>query len=505
MKTHAILAFLIACQAGCVAVDDLTPDALERTATGRYPLAAQVEGFGAEPTSVSAAIGRLEFPLTHVGGGRWEGSASLGACAQGFELRYLVSYPTTGSSVTTAVEPPGATATTGGFLKWVRPEPKSPVCRGGASVFRVNSFGTSIDVNPGDGICDGNPGEPVDCTLAAAINEGNFAPGPITIELPAGSHLPNAEMYPRQDMVLQGLEPGVVISDHLSSSGAVTIEVRDLTLTRGIASHGGSLRLTNVSVLNNTASSFVSAGVTSRGLLVIERSTIRGNGRVGVQLLGGARAHIVDSLIAENGGTGIQHSGGIWCVGGSTTTTELSLTNSTISGNNGSLGGAWLGEGCNATLKNVTIAGNTVNAATVVNSAAGLTATARASVRLANSIVADNVNSFNPALANCAASAFTGTVTLESLGHNLFGSTGSCVLDPLVERPNLIGVSALLAPLADNGGPTQTRLPLPGSPALRAGSPDPFNDASHAACPHADQRGLPRIGPCDIGAVDSSR
>jgi hypothetical protein len=389
------------------------------------------------------------------------------------------------------------------------PEPKGPPCSGRASVFRVNTFSSNaIDANPGDGICDTLAGAPVECTLAAAINEGNATPGPVTIELPAGSHIPNTFIYPQKDMVLSGLEPGAVIVDHLSTSGAFTLEARDVTFTRGVASvaAGGSLRLTNVSVLDNEGS-FVEAGVTAGGLLFIENSTIRGNRRVGVKLLPGARAHVVDSLIADNGTTGSTpgpQSGGIWCTGASTGTSELTLTSSTITGNTGTIGGVWLGTGCNATLKNVTIAGNAVVAATAGSSAAGLTASAGTSVRLANTIVADNSNSLDTTRANCSTTALTGTVTLESLGHNLIGSLGSCVLDPLLDRPNLIGVSALLGELADNGGPTQTRLPLPESPALGAGSSDPLNDASDAACTHADQRGQARSVPCDIGAVQTS-
>ena len=51
-----------------------------------------------------------------------------------------------------------------------------------------------------------------------------------------------------------------------------------------------------------------------------------------------------------------------------------------------------------------------------------------------------------------------------------------------------------LGPLADNGGPTQTHALLPGSPAIDA--------ADLLAAPATDQRGLPRVGRPDIGAVE---
>jgi hypothetical protein len=57
----------------------------------------------------------------------------------------------------------------------------------------------------------------------------------------------------------------------------------------------------------------------------------------------------------------------------------------------------------------------------------------------------------------------------------------------------------LLGPLADNGGPTATELPLPGSPLIDQGGLP-----ATAGCPLLDQRGRPRpSGPaCDIGAVE---
>lgn len=71
---------------------------------------------------------------------------------------------------------------------------------------------------------------------------------------------------------------------------------------------------------------------------------------------------------------------------------------------------------------------------------------------------------------------------------------GAFFLDP----HNFLGVDPLLAPLADNGGPTLTFYLLPGSPAIDNGS----NLDSRAT----DQRGFFRvigIGP-DIGAVETA-
>jgi uncharacterized repeat protein (TIGR01451 family) len=69
---------------------------------------------------------------------------------------------------------------------------------------------------------------------------------------------------------------------------------------------------------------------------------------------------------------------------------------------------------------------------------------------------------------------------------------------------DLINTDALLGPLADNGGPTLTFLPLTGSPAIDGAG------ISNPNCPADDQRGFTRpqdgngdtVASCDIGAVE---
>jgi len=74
-------------------------------------------------------------------------------------------------------------------------------------------------------------------------------------------------------------------------------------------------------------------------------------------------------------------------------------------------------------------------------------------------------------------------------GHNISFTDASC--------PGA-GSDPLLAPLADNGGPTQTRRPLGGSPAIDA------VPTAGAGCTATDQRGAARPGGagCEIGAYE---
>ena len=91
----------------------------------------------------------------------------------------------------------------------------------------------------------------------------------------------------------------------------------------------------------------------------------------------------------------------------------------------------------------------------------------------------------------------TGTFT--SLGNNLIGKTDGSSgwiasdLTGTVASP----LNALLAPLGNYGGPTQTMALLPGSPAIDAGASSGGNILP------TDQRGLSRVGNTDIGAFES--
>ena len=86
--------------------------------------------------------------------------------------------------------------------------------------------------------------------------------------------------------------------------------------------------------------------------------------------------------------------------------------------------------------------------------------------------------------------------TISSLGYNLLeDGTDSGLTDGV--NNDIVGASALLGPLANNGGPTPTHRPDPASPARDA--------IPAASCSVAlDQRGNPRPtgGACDIGSVE---
>jgi len=109
----------------------------------------------------------------------------------------------------------------------------------------------------------------------------------------------------------------------------------------------------------------------------------------------------------------------------------------------------------------------------------------RGTLNLANSIVAGNS-------APSAGPDVAGAVTTDN-GHNLLGTqvTASGPGDVFTDNP-------LLGPLQDNGGPTMTMAPLPGSPAFGAGD--------NTGGPATDQRGFARsTGPAATSAPSRRR
>lgn len=91
-----------------------------------------------------------------------------------------------------------------------------------------------------------------------------------------------------------------------------------------------------------------------------------------------------------------------------------------------------------------------------------------------------------------------------STGYN-FDADGTCTDSWAGTGDFGEGADPMLGTLADNGGPTQTRQPLPGSPLIDA---IPWGDCDDYAVGSSDQRGVDRaaagaeVDGCDIGSVE---
>jgi len=139
-------------------------------------------------------------------------------------------------------------------------------------------------------------------------------------------------------------------------------------------------------------------------------------------------------------------------------------------------------------ITNCTFANNQASGADNSQSAAihsGNVSTTNNTVTIKNNIFSNNTvsNIYGNTWRDC-------NVNLNNGGNNIFFplTTGAHCLSP--QDSNFI--NPLLSPLANNGGPTQTMALQAGSPAINAGS----------GCPPADQRGVARVGTCDVGAYE---
>jgi hypothetical protein len=153
------------------------------------------------------------------------------------------------------------------------------------------------------------------------------------------------------------------------------------------------------------------------------------------------------------------------------------LVNSTVSGNVGGIGNSGT-----MTLTDSTVSGNTAAGGPGMDNTGTLT--------IGASIMAANEGG------NCEGSSPVST------GYNLTddGTGAACGFT----RPtDVVGSDPDLGPLADNGGPTETMMPMAGSLAIGKipSAPATTLNGIHV-CPRTDQRGVASFGSCTIGAVE---
>lgn len=387
----------------------------------------------------------------------------------------------------------------------------------------------------------------IDACAGGTITFAGSVTSPIT--------LTTGEIGIAKDLIIQG--PGAVLltisGNHASRvfniSGAADVTLSGLTIADGRSTaFGGGITITStgtVNIVDSTISDHVSVhggGISKQsatGALNVVGVTVSGNSATGA--LGGGiyyqstgKLTILDSTFSNNTAIGSNaQGGGIFFgnpAGGGTSTADISnstfsgnsaisttnfigvgggiaynsggvfsLSNSTIVGNSssGSFGNAGgvdaLGGGV-LTVTNTTITGNSASTSDVSQRAAGGIKGPNVTIR--NSIVALNtVGVAGPLSGPDVTGPFT------SQGYNLIGiADGSTSFNAPGDQAGTAAspLDPVLAPLADNGGPTLTETPLPGSPAIDGGDP------AYAPPPAFDQRGFVRVfsGRIDIGAVE---
>lgn len=241
---------------------------------------------------------------------------------------------------------------------------------------------------------------------------------------------------------------------------SATVSIGKLNIANGNAStsggailNDGTLTLTQCSFSGNTSVGNGGAIYNLSGTLTVSDSIFAGNTSTsggGGAIAGGGNIAIENSTFFNNSST----------VGGAVMNQGIAIVeNSTFYGNNSTTGpGGGIFNQATLTARNDTISGNAGGG--IWNNGGGPTTT------VANSIVAGNTGG---------------------------GDCGNCGTQ---SANNMIGGTPDLGPLQFNGGRTETMIPLPGSPAIGAGS------GSTLA---ADQRGFARStsGASDLGAVQT--
>jgi CSLREA domain-containing protein len=250
---------------------------------------------------------------------------------------------------------------------------------------------------------------------------------------------------------------------------------------------GGTVTLLNSNVFGNSSGNQGGGIFNTLGIINLTNTNVTANNAVasgGIGNLSGTvtvtNSNVSRNVAGASNGGGILHNGGI-----------LIVTNSTVSNNRCGRqgGGIFSATTGSTTLINATISENTSG------TGGGGIVVLQGTPSVRNTIFTDNINNGSP-------SDISGPIN--SQGYNLVSNTGGSSITGTLTG-NILGQSALLTPLGNYGGLTQTRKLRDGSPAIDAGSNALAIDTNNQALT-TDQRGagFPRIigTTVDMGATE---
>ena len=325
------------------------------------------------------------------------------------------------------------------------------------------------------------------------------------------------------------------------------LEIRNSTISRNEASVGGGIFAGgDVLITDSTISQNMGGGIYSGQTLNVRRSVISSNQGSGIA--NGGDLFVSSSTISANEamlGGGIFNAGGLWIFqttlegnsaqegggiyshdaqryveGGDLWLYSLALVDveySTISGNTAERGAGVYSIALRMTAWNSTISGNIASEEGGALYVGGTTLGASNTYLNANTIV-DNTAPLGSALLGTGETPtvrFSGniiegdchatdsTVVWMSEGSNIESPGDSCDFIRLSDQPSISSEELRLGPLADNGGETETHLPMAGSLAVDM---IPLEQCAEVlpVSPLLDQRVVDRpqgLG-CDVGSVE---
>lgn len=242
---------------------------------------------------------------------------------------------------------------------------------------------------------------------------------------------------------------GIYNSGQMTISNSIITSNGSNRLSAGAQSYGGGVynegtaSISNSLIIENTG--FAGAGIYSIGPLTLTRVSISQNVSAnGGGLWVSGPAAVLDSTIYGNSASG--PGGGIFA-----SEATLALNNTTVSGNSGSSGGGIYKNGIagKITIRNTILGNNTIGTGT------------------------------GP---DCSGAIVSG-------GYNIIKSTAGCTVTSVTG--DKFNVNPLLG----------VYLPVQGYQPLLAGSPA-INAGKSTTCLATDQRGVARVGVCDMGAYE---
>src|SRR5207253_2386639 len=349
---------------------------------------------------------------------------------------------------------------------------------GAVQTYTVNSTADLPNSSATSKVCATATGS---CTLRAAIQASNANSGTDTISLPTAGVYRLTIAGRNENLAATG-DLDIMDAVNITGAGASsviidgngldrvfdidlltngTVNISGVTIRNGNpgAADGGGIRtgataanstvtlnLSNVIMTQNMAGSS-GAGIANTDILSLTDVTVSNNicpppACSGGGIYNGGTATLTRVTLSGNSATG---------GGGLESDFDVSLTNVTISNNSADSGAGMQHNSGNATLVNVTISNNMAT-----QGGGGF-------VNLGNATFKYTIFEHDPASEICMNLTFDPTM-FTSGGHNIDVGT-SC---GLTGTGDLSNTDPGIAPLASNGGPTQTQALVMGSPAINA-------------------------------------
>ena len=363
-------------------------------------------------------------------------------------------------------------------------------------------------------IQDANPGDTIVFQILTSDPGYNATTGTFTISL-TSTATAGAGLVIDRSLTIDGGNQKIVVARnaaanfHIFRITAGPVTLSHLTIANGkeepaagsgsagggIANISGDLTLNNCTLTNNAAVLGAGAVHNAAGIFVANTCSFTGNSAstggaqgVGALYLAG-EAHISNSTFSGNSAQ--QASGAIYHATGPFTVDQC-----TFAQNSGPNAGAIENAGGGLTISNSTLSANTAGMAGGIINSSSIAAHARDNIIAGNSV---------------AVSSHTDVEgSFVSDGYNFIGVVGASTGFGGAGSHDQVGTSMnpanpSLGALQNNGGPTLTMRPLPGSPVIDQGKSGGLPNDQRGQRRVADQSGIINPGGgdgSDIGAVE---